>query len=54
MFEVHAENQFRLLRENPVHDTRENVQVALVNKNRNHIGEFITNLLLADIYTDEN
>ena len=53
MFQVHVENQFRLLREDLVHDTRENVQVALGNKNGKHTGEFITDLLLTDIYTDD-
>jgi len=53
MFEVHVENQFRLLREDLVHDTRDNVQVALGNKIGKRSGEFITGLLLTDIYTDE-
>ena len=53
MFEVHAENQFRLLREDLVHDTRENVQIALGNKKGKHIGEFITGLHLTNIYTDD-
>jgi hypothetical protein len=53
MFNVHVENQFRLLREDLVHDTRENVQVALGNKKGKHTGEFITGLLLTNIYIDE-
>ncbi|KAF9647223.1 hypothetical protein BDM02DRAFT_3188145 [Thelephora ganbajun] len=53
MVEVCVENQFRLLREDLVRDTRENVQVALGNKKGKRIGELITGLLLTDIYTDE-
>ena len=51
--EVHVENQFRLLREDLVHDTRENVQVALGNKKGKRIGDTITGLVLTDVYTDD-
>jgi hypothetical protein len=53
MLMVHVENQFRLLREDLVHDTRENVQVALGNRKGKRIGEPITDLFLTNIYTDE-
>ena len=53
MFTVHIENQFRLLREDLVHDTHENVQVALGNKKGRHTGVIISDLLLTGIYTDE-
>ena len=53
MFKVHVENQFRLLREDLVHDTRENVQVALGNKRGKHIGDTIAGLVLTDIYADD-
>ena len=53
MLEVHIENQFRLLREDLVQDTRENVQVALGKKKGKRAGEFISGLLLTGIYTDE-
>jgi len=53
MFEVHVENQFRLLREDLVHDTRENVQVALGNKKGKRTGELITDLFLTDVYIDD-
>ena len=52
-FGVHVENQFRLLREDLVHDTRESVQVALGNKKGKPTGEFITDLELTGIYADE-
>jgi hypothetical protein len=52
-FAVHVENQFRLLREDLVHDARENVQVALRKKKGKHTGEFITGLFLTDIYIDD-
>ena len=53
MLEVHIENQFRLLREDLIQDTRENVQVALGKKRGKRAGEFISGLLLTGIYTDE-
>ena len=51
-FEVHVENQFRLLREDLVHDTRENLQVALGNQKGKRIAESIMDLFLTNIYTD--
>jgi len=51
-FEVHVENQFRLLREDLVHDTRDKVQVALGDRKGKHTGFFITGLLLAGVYMD--
>ena len=51
-FEAHVDNQFRLLREDLVHDTRENVDVALGNKKGKRTGEFIRDLFLTDVYTD--
>ena len=53
MFKVHAENQFRLLREDLVHDTRDSIQVALGNKKGKRIGEFIPDLFLSGVYTDD-
>ena len=53
MCKVHVENQFRLLREDLVHDTRENVQVALGNKRGKRIGDVISGLTLTNIYTEE-
>ena len=51
-FEVQVENQFRLLREDLVCDTRESIQAALGNKRGKRPGEFIRNILLTNIYTD--
>jgi len=51
-FEGHVENQFRLLREDLVHDTRDKVQVALGGKKGKHTGFSITGLLLAGVYMD--
>ena len=53
VFEVHVENQFRLLREDLVQDTRESVQIALGDKKGKRTGDFITGLQLTDVYTNE-
>ena len=53
MFKVHTENQFRLLREDLIHDTRENVQIALGNKAGKRTGEVITGLSLTNVYTED-
>ena len=53
MCKVHVENQFRLLREDLVHDTRENVQVALGNKGGKRTGDIISDLTLTNIYADD-
>jgi len=53
MCKVHVENQFRLLREDLVHDTRENLQVAFGGKKGKRTGDIITGLVLTDIYADE-
>ena len=53
MSEVHVENQFGLLREDLVRDTRGSVQVALGTKPGKRTGEFITGLTLASIYADD-
>ena len=53
MFKAHAENQFRLLREDLVRDTRESVQVALGNKKGKHTGEFIPVIFLSSVYTGD-
>lgn len=53
MFRVHIENQFRLLREDLVHDTRENVQIVLGKKKGRHTGSFLTGLRLTNIYAGE-
>ncbi|KAF9791979.1 P-loop containing nucleoside triphosphate hydrolase protein [Thelephora terrestris] len=52
-FEAHAENQFRLLREDLVSDTRESVQIALGKKRGKRAGEFIENIRLTGIYTQD-
>ena len=54
MFEVHVENQFRLLRDDLVRDTRENVQVALGKKAGKPSGVHITDLFLTDVYTADD
>ena len=51
--EVHIDNQFRLLREDLLHDTRENVQVALGNKRGKRTGDTIAGLVLTGVYTDD-
>jgi len=53
MFEVHVENQFRLLREDLVYDTRASVQVALWKKRGKRTGEFIADLCLTNVYAQE-
>ena len=50
---MQVENQFRLLREDLVCDTRESVQVALGNKRGKRTGEFILDILLTKIYTGD-
>ena len=52
-FKAHAENQFRLLREDLVHDTRESVQIALGNKRGKRTGEFIPDIFLSGVYTGD-
>ena len=52
-FKVQVENQFRLLREDLVCDTRESVQVALGNKRGKRTGESIPDILLTKIYTGD-
>ena len=53
MFNVHVENQFRLLREDLVRDTRDNVQVVLGKKEGKHTGVFIEGMSLTNVYTNE-
>ena len=53
MLKAHAENQFRLLREDLVRDTRESVQVALGNKKGKRRGEFIPVIFLTSVYTGD-
>ena len=53
VFAAHIENQFRLLREDLVHDTRENVQIALGNKKGRRAGVIVSDLLLTGVYTGE-
>ena len=53
MFKVHIENQFRLLREDLVRDTRDNVQVVLGKKKGKRTGVFIEDISLTNVYTNE-
>jgi len=53
MCKVHVENQFRLLREDLVHDTRESVQVALGNQRGKRTGDVISGLTLTNVYADD-
>jgi hypothetical protein len=49
-FDIHLDNQFRLLREDMVAEMREEVQIALGKKSGKHRGLVIEGLFLRDLY----